>query len=118
MLIRERSNDHTSSGSSRFRLEQTERGQAMACVHVGRVSRKRLERFSSARSLQGCFSESLEQRVLLATTAAAPALLSAQLLADLNKKPESSSPAEFFFHNRVTYFAASDGDHGNELWKT
>jgi ELWxxDGT repeat protein len=54
--------------------------------------------------------EEMENRLLLS--------VSASLLKDLNTLPASSDPSGFFSIGTITYFAANDGVHGNELWRT
>ena len=45
-------------------------------------------------------------------------LPSAQLLADINPGSASSNPSQVVVIGSEAYFAANDGTHGNELWKT
>src|SRR4051812_21521752 len=52
--------------------------------------------------------ESLESRTLL----------SVALVTDLNTDTESSGPTEFTESGGLLFFAADDGPHGIELWKT
>ena len=40
------------------------------------------------------------------------------LVADINPGPDSSTPRNLLDWNGVTYFTASDGTHGEELWRT
>jgi ELWxxDGT repeat protein len=40
------------------------------------------------------------------------------LVADIAPGPIGSSPSRFFHMRGLTYFAASDGQHGMELWRT
>jgi ELWxxDGT repeat protein len=44
--------------------------------------------------------------------------VSAGLIKDLNLAPASSNPADFLTIGAITYFAANDGVHGNEIWRT
>src|SRR5947209_14344259 len=57
------------------------------------------------------FLEVLENRVL-------PSMVAAQLLKDINAGNKGSDAAEFVALNGYYYFSASDGAHGNELWRT
>ncbi|MDB5323495.1 MAG: Flagellar hook-length control protein FliK [Phycisphaerales bacterium] len=52
--------------------------------------------------------ESLERR----------ALLSVQLVSDLNTTPGSSDPHDVVQANGLTFFVADDGAHGLEVWRT
>jgi ELWxxDGT repeat protein len=63
----------------------------------GRPERRRLE------------LEPLEERTLPS---------GAQLLADINPGAASSNPSQMVAIGSTTFFAANDGTHGNELWKT
>src|SRR6516225_2991966 len=63
--------------------------------------------WSRRRTLQ---VEQLEDRTLLSGTP--------QLLADINPGAASSNPSPMAVIGTTTYFAANDGTHGNELWKT
>src|SRR6516162_7250480 len=54
--------------------------------------------------------EELECRALLSGTP--------QLLADINPGAPPSNPSQMAVVGTTTYFAANDGTHGNELWKT
>jgi ELWxxDGT repeat protein len=54
--------------------------------------------------------EQLEDRTLLSGTP--------QLLADINLGSASSNPSDMVVIGTETYFAANDGIHGNELWRT
>jgi ELWxxDGT repeat protein len=54
--------------------------------------------------------EQLEDRRLLSGTP--------QLLADINPGAAFSNPSQMVVIGSTTYFAANDGTHGNELWKT
>jgi ELWxxDGT repeat protein len=54
--------------------------------------------------------EQLEDRTLLSGTP--------QLLADINPGAASSNPSQMVVIGTETYFAANDGTHGTELWKT
>src|SRR6516162_200931 len=54
--------------------------------------------------------EQLEDRTLLSGTP--------QLLADINPGAPPSNPSQMAVVGTTTYFAANDGTHGNELWKT
>jgi len=64
--------------------------------------------FSSARRTLEV--EQLEDRTLLSGTP--------QLLADINPGAPSSNPSQMAVIGTTTYFAADDGTHGKELWKT
>src|SRR5262245_22589756 len=44
--------------------------------------------------------------------------LSPHLLKDLNLRTADSAPGQFLAIGGVTYFSASDGIHGVELWRT
>src|SRR5947209_17970686 len=59
------------------------------------------------RSLQ---VEQLEDRTLLSGTP--------QLLADINPGAGASYPLQMVVIGPTTYFAANDGTHGNDVWKT
>jgi ELWxxDGT repeat protein len=54
--------------------------------------------------------EQLEDRTLLSGTP--------RLLADINPGAPSSNPTDFVVIGSTTYFAANDGAHGDELWKS
>jgi ELWxxDGT repeat protein len=45
-------------------------------------------------------------------------LLSIQLVGDINTGLDSSSPSVFVTSGALTYFTATDGVHGRELWRT
>jgi ELWxxDGT repeat protein len=68
-----------------------------------------VRRHSRRAMLAGCVVETLERRTLL----------SAALLADINKATASSFPYDFAaLNNTTTVFQANDGVHGYELWRT
>jgi len=54
--------------------------------------------------------EQLETRTLLS--------VSVGLLRNLNLQPASSNPYGFTSIGAITYFEATDGIHGNSLWRT
>src|SRR4051794_7138249 len=56
--------------------------------------------------------ESLEPRALLSTTPIP------QLVSDLTTGPRSSEPSIIATVGKQTFFLATDGDHGRELWRT
>jgi ELWxxDGT repeat protein len=60
------------------------------------------------RGQRACAFESLEGR----------ALLSAELVSDINPNPGSSSPTGAVHGNGITYFVADDNLHGPEVWRT
>ncbi|HEY2840050.1 MAG TPA: ELWxxDGT repeat protein, partial [Pirellulales bacterium] len=44
--------------------------------------------------------------------------LTPQMVLDINENEQASSPSEMVAIGSTTYFAAYDGVHGNELWKS
>src|SRR5258708_39002902 len=52
--------------------------------------------------------EMLEDRTVLSPT----------MVADINQQPVDSNPHNLVSVNGELYFAANDGSHGNQLWKT
>src|SRR5262245_17615654 len=52
------------------------------------------------------------------TAQAQPFDLSVRLVKDINPGPASSTPFLFANVNGVLFFAANDGVHGRELWKS
>src|SRR4029079_10724109 len=56
--------------------------------------------------------ETLEPRALLSTTPLP------QMVSDLTTGPRSSDPAIIATTAKYTFFLATDGDHGRELWRT
>jgi ELWxxDGT repeat protein len=59
-----------------------------------------------------------KQRRLAVEPLEARCLMSATLVKDLNTNPGSSDPNSFAVVGNNLFFAADDGIHGRELWKT
>src|SRR5262245_10749993 len=71
---------------------------------------KRTSPASRARSRRHLCLEAMEERVMLSLTP--------QMVLDINATPQSSNPVNFAVIGSATYFAANDGSHGYELWKS
>src|SRR4030095_3682712 len=77
---------------------------------MGKSPLRRRHRSQIASRFTRLLGESLETRLLMTLTP--------QLLADINIGSGSSSPESLTVVNNVAYFAANDGTHGPELWRS
>src|SRR5262245_21464504 len=83
-----------------------------ASQRAGRSPRRRQSAGGAARrrASRALFLEALESRALLSATP--------ELLRNVNPGTLGSSPGQIAAVGATTFFAASDDDHGRELWKT
>jgi len=71
------------------------------------------------RALRRRFATSLGLVAIALVAAACPALASsASFVRDINLGSASSSPTSFADVGGAAFFAADDGTHGNELWRS
>src|SRR5437868_12319592 len=77
---------------------------------VRRLQQSRAAPCARLRQRPSWVAESLESRALLSVTPA--------MVADINPGAPSSNASQLVAIGSTTYFTASDGVHGQELWKS